>query len=69
MARKAIESNRKRQEEELKRKIPDCCVCIHRNGCERYQANSYCTRFQSRDPEYREPDPNRLWETGEEVEI
>ena len=48
---------------------PDCCVCIRRNGCERYQENSFCTRFQSAEPDPQGVDPNRLWEQGEEVDF
>ena len=55
--------------EEIKSQAPDCCVCIRRKGCARYAENSFCGQFQSREPEKREPDPNRLWETGEEVEF
>lgn len=55
--------------QEMEMKVPDCCICIHRNTCERYAENSFCGRFASREPAVREPDPNRLWETGEEVDF
>lgn len=48
---------------------PDCTTCIHARGCERYAENSFCTRWQGRAPEKREPDPNELWKQGEEVEF
>ena len=48
---------------------PDCSTCICRKTCDRAAENSFCTRWKSREPEEREPDPNRLWETGEEVEF
>lgn len=54
---------------ELEKAAPDCCCCIHRKTCERYAENSFCGQFASREPEERKPDPNRLWETGEEVEF
>lgn len=54
---------------QMKEQGPDCCTCIHRKGCERYAENSFCGRWQSREPEDRVPDPNKLWETGEEVEF
>ena len=48
---------------------PDCCVCVNRKTCERYAENSSCGKFASRESEERKPDPNRLWETGEEVDF
>lgn len=48
---------------------PDCSTCVQRRTCERYAENSFCGQWRSREPEVREPDPNRLWETGEEVDF
>lgn len=55
--------------EETERQDPDCCTCYQRKTCPRYAENSFCGQWASREPEERKPDPNRLWETGEEVEI
>lgn len=46
---------------------PDCCTCIHRKECERYDEGSYCGQWQSREPEPKGPDPNKAWEQGEDV--
>lgn len=48
---------------------PDCCVCIHRNGCDRAEEGTFCGKFQSKKPEPRGTDPNKAWEQGEEVEF
>ena len=58
-----------RNYQEEKEQGPDCCTCIHRSGCEMYAENSYCTRWQSREPDPKGTDPNKLWEQGEEVEF
>ena len=60
---------RKSHARELPPQAPDCTTCIHRKGCERYAENSFCGRWQSKEPEKREPDPNDLWKRGEEVEF
>lgn len=65
MRRKGTSERERNQEERMK---PDCCVCIHRSGCERQAENSYCTRFQSREPE-RYEDPNEAWMRGDDVEF
>ena len=44
---------------------PDCSVCIHRTGCEQAREMSFCTRFQSSEPE-RYEDPNDAWVKGED---
>lgn len=46
---------------------PDCCTCVHRSECERFAEGSYCTRWASREPEERKPDPNEQWMTGEDA--
>lgn len=48
---------------------PDCSTCVRRKGCERAAQDSFCTKWQGREPEKREPDPNALWEQGGEVEF
>lgn len=55
--------------QEAERKKPDCCLCIHRKGCERYAEGSWCTQFQSQEPEPEGKDPNEAWKRGEEVEF
>lgn len=61
---------RKRGPDNLQEKRePDCCICIHRKGCERFREGSFCTRFQGKEPEKEGEDPNRKWERGEEVEF
>ena len=62
--RRAVE-NRTEKDEKAR---PDCSVCIHRDGCALYAENSFCTRFQSSEPE-RYENPNDLWERGEEVDF
>ena len=59
----------KRNIQEEKEQGPDCSICIHRTGCEQYEEDSLCGRFQRRKPEPAGPDPNDLWERGEEVEF
>ena len=65
MRKRRATDNLTEQEEKLK---PDCCVCIHRRGCERQAENSFCTRFQSREPE-RYEDPNQAWMRGDDVDF
>ena len=60
---------RKSHARELPAQEPDCTTCILRDGCERYAENSFCTKWLSRNPEIRTPDPNDLWKRGEEVEF
>lgn len=45
---------------------PDCTTCALRKGCEMFQENSFCTRWRSRDPEPKGPNPNEQWERGED---
>lgn len=61
--------NRVENRQEIEAQAPDCCCCVNRATCPRYAENSFCGQFRSREPEERKPDPNRLWETGEEVEF
>lgn len=60
---------RKESQNYSERKDPDCATCIRWRTCERAAENSFCTMWQSREPEKREPDPNKLWEQGEEVDF
>lgn len=46
---------------------PDCGTCALRKGCAAAMEGTFCTRWTSKEPEKREPDPNRAWETGEEA--
>lgn len=46
---------------------PDCRTCIHRDGCEKAMDGAFCMKWQSKEPEKREPDPNKEWERGEEA--
>ena len=46
----------------------DCALCIRRKGCENAQEGSYCTKYQSREPEPEGEDPNKKWLTGQEYE-
>ena len=62
MSRKTVRNLRAQEAQK-----PDCCTCIHRRECERYRENSYCTKWQSREPNPEGPDPNELWKRGEEV--
>jgi hypothetical protein len=48
---------------------PACETCIHRKVCEHRAENSFCTRWQSKEPQPVPPDPNELWKQGEEVEF
>ena len=48
---------------------PDCGTCVLRKGCPSAAEGSFCTRWRSKEPEKREPDPNRAWETGEEADL
>lgn len=52
-----------------KQQGPDCSTCIHRKGCEMYAENSFCTRWQSKEPAPEGVDPNKAWERGEQVEF
>lgn len=52
-----------------KPQTPDCTTCINRWSCDRYEENTFCGRWASRAPELSGVDPNRLWETGEEVDL
>jgi len=47
----------------------DCMKCIHRKTCGRAAEGSFCTRYQSREPEPEGINPNELWERGEQVEF
>ena len=66
MRKRRTVNNLTEEEEKLK---PDCCVCIHRKVCERYAENSFCGQWGSHEPQKEGPDPNRLWEQGEEVDF
>ena len=48
---------------------PDCCTCAERKTCERYQENTFCTRWHSSDPEKRGIDPNEAWRRGDPAEF
>lgn len=48
---------------------PDCTTCIYRWGCDCYEEDSFCGRWQSKAPELSGIDPNKLWEQGEEVDF
>ncbi len=58
-----------RNYQEERKQEPDCCVCIHRKKCKRYQEGSFCTMFHGRDPEPEGPDPNQAWIHGEEADF
>lgn len=47
-----------------------CETCVLRKkGCEQAQEGSFCTRWQSREPEPRGKDPNQAWLQGEEADF
>ena len=46
---------------------PDCATCWHRDKCADAQAGTFCPMWQTRQPEPRQPDPNDLWNQGEEA--
>ena len=46
---------------------PDCVFCFLRDSCADADPGHFCPMWQSRAPEPREPDPNDLWNRGEEV--
>ena len=46
---------------------PDCANCWHRDTCADAEPGKFCTSWQSREPEKRWPDPNDLWNQGEEA--
>lgn len=48
---------------------PDCCTCAARRTCEKFQEGSFCTRWQSNDPEKQGVDPNEAWMRGDEVDF
>ena len=48
---------------------PDCGTCVLRKGCAAAMEGTFCTRWRSKEPEKREPDPSRAWETGEEADL
>ena len=48
---------------------PDCSTCAERKTCERFQENSFCTRWHSEDPEKRGIDPNEAWKRGDPAEF
>lgn len=54
---------------EEEKQSPDCCTCWKRSSCERYAEGSFCTQWQSREPQPQGEDPNDLWKRGEEVEF
>ena len=58
-----------RNYQEEKKQSPDCCTCIKRKGCEMYAENSYCTRWQGKEPEPEGTDPNEAWMRGDPVDI
>ena len=47
----------------------DCGTCIHRKECTRAKEGTFCGQWQSRIPELKDLDPNKLWEQGEEVDF
>lgn len=47
--------------------VPDCANCWHRDACADAEEGQFCTYWQSREPAAREPDPNDLWNRGEEA--
>ena len=46
---------------------PDCANCWHRDSCGDAEPGQFCPYWQSREPATREPDPNDLWNQGEEA--
>lgn len=46
---------------------PDCATCWQRDKCADAQAGTFCPMWQTRQPEPRQPDPNDLWNQGEEA--
>ena len=44
----------------------DCDTCIHRSGCERAASGSFCTQWQSQEPEDRGESPADAWARGED---
>ena len=55
--------------EQERRQGPDCCTCAERKTCERFQENSFCTRWHSEDPEKQGTDPNEAWIRGDPAEF
>ena len=48
---------------------PDCAYCWLRDQCADAEPGKFCTYWQSREPVERQPDPNDLWNRGEEVDF
>lgn len=46
---------------------PDCANCFLRDSCLGAEPGRFCTYWVSREPVAREPDPNDLWNRGEDV--
>ena len=46
---------------------PDCGTCWQREQCPAAKDGDFCPRWQSAKPMAREPDPNDLWNRGEEA--
>ena len=46
---------------------PDCGTCWQREQCPAAKAGDFCPKWQSAKPMAREPDPNDLWNRGEEA--
>lgn len=49
--------------------VPDCRTCIESEGCVWAIPGHYCLKWRSKEPEKREPDPNKAWERGDETEF
>ena len=45
----------------------DCVTCYRRADCDRAAENSFCSMWQSAEPEARGEDPNAGWLRGEDV--
>lgn len=47
----------------------DCDTCIHRKECERACSGSFCTKWASREPRDRGPNPAEEWARGEDADL
>ncbi len=48
---------------------PDCSTCAERKECASAQEGKFCTKWHREKTQREEPNPNDLWEQGEDVII
>ncbi len=58
------ETNRRNQRQS--KNSPDCRTCCRLETCENAEEGKFCLQYRSDPPGKRQPDPNDLWNRGED---